>query len=503
MFGSCNFNKMKNIKYLFSILLVIAVWGCKKGYEGSLNGNSNPETFMAVNKIERSGANRLTTRVDAYWWGTSANGYVIGYEVSIDSMKTWTYTTRTDSNLLLIIPFGSDTANINVFVRAIDNLGNKDLTPASLAYPVRNSAPTISLSNIAGKKPTKSFPAVHFFWTANDADGLQDINGFEVFLNDTNTTPFTIASSVNDITIMADATFSDSCLVFVGTKTKALENRIYGIKYDAMNYFYIKSFDRAGLKSKFVKDSIFIKKPTTKILFVNAYLTSRNAPQNFITTRISAYVPSFDLLYLNDYNTSLSTYTEQSPDVLTQARVFSFFNKIIWISDEGATSNTLALAQQSTSNFFENGGRMFMMCNFGSDISNESESFGFTPIQKLVSDSSGLAIRMNVNDELTPFNNTWPTLKCNTIISSARPFYTQTVSSGTSNFDSLYNAALITLGSSGVKPWKGQSTVVAKRISLKYNNTALVFMSLPIQNLNGNGNANLFLDKVFKNELGF
>jgi hypothetical protein len=104
---------------------------------------------------------------------------------------------------------------------------------------------------------------------------------------------------------------------------------------------------------------------------------------------------------------------------------------------------------------------------------------------------------------VTPFDNSWPTLKCNTIISSARPFYTQTASSGTSNFDSLYKANLITLGTSGVNPWLGQSNVIAKRISLKYNRTVLVFMSLPIQNLNGNSNANLFLEKVLKTELGF
>ena len=494
---------MRNIKYLFFVLTVITIFACKKGYEGILSLNPNPETFMAINKIERSGVNRLTTRVDAYWWGTSSNGYVVGFEVSIDSMKTWTYTTKTDSSILLIIQQGSDTADIDIFVRAIDNNGQKDLTPASLAYPVRNSAPTINMTNIAGKKPTISFPAVHFFWTANDADGMQDINGFDVFLNDTTNSAYTLSNSVLDITIQADTSFTGDCFVYTGIKSNALSLKIKGLKYDSMNYFYVRAFDKAGLRSKFTKDSIFIKKPKSKTLFINGYLTSRNTPQNFITTRISSFVPAYDLMLINDYNTLLSTYTEQSPDVLTQARIFSFFNKIIWISDEGATSNTLALAQQSTDLFFENGGRMFMMCNFGSDIQSESEYFGFTPIQKLASDPSGLAIRMNVNDLVTPFDNSWPTLKCNTIISSARPFYTQTASSGTSNYDSLYNASLITLGATGVKPWTGQSTIISKRISLKYNRTVLVFMSLPIQNLNGNSNANIFLEKVLKTELGF
>jgi len=502
MFETFCFNKMKYIKFLFFILTITTFLCCKKGFEGNLNTHPNPETFMAVNKIERSGVNRLTTKVDAYWWGTSQNGFVVGFEVSIDSMKTWTFTTRTDSSLLLIIPSGSDTADIEVFVRAIDNLGKKDLSPASLAYPVRNSAPRVTITNIAGKKTTKSFPAFRFFWTASDADGLQDINGFDVFLNDTNLTPFALGSNVYDITIMADASFSDSCMVFPSNKIKALDGKIKGIKYNAWNYFYIRAFDRAGLRSAFVVDSIFIKKPVAKVLFINAYLTSRNAPQNFIATRTVSFMPIFDTLYLNNRDAQQNSF-EQSPDALTQARVFSFFNKIIWISDEGATAATLSLAQLSTVDFFENGGRMFMMCNFGSDFPNELESFGFTPIQKLVTDSSGLAIRMNVNDEMIPFDNAWPTLKCNTIISSARPFFTQTTSSGTSSYDSTYKAKLITLGSGGVKVFNGQSNVVGKRISLKFNRTALVFMSLPIQNLNGNSNGNLFLQKVLKDELGF
>ena len=257
---------MRSIKYLFFLLTVITIFACKKGYEGTLSLNPNPETFMAINKIERSGNNRLTTRVDAYWWGTSSNGYVVGFEVSIDSMKTWTYTTRTDSSILLIIQQGNDTADIDVFVRAIDNNGQKDLTPASLAYPVRNSAPTINMTNIAGKKPTISFPAVHFFWTANDADGMQDINGFDVFLNDTNNSAYTLSNSVLDITIQADTSFTGDCFVYTGIKTNALSLKIKGLKYDSMNYFYIRAFDKAGLRSKFTKDSIFIKKPKSKTL---------------------------------------------------------------------------------------------------------------------------------------------------------------------------------------------------------------------------------------------
>lgn len=491
---------MKNLKYLFFVITIVTIFGCKKGYEGSLSSNPNPETFMAINKIERSGENRLTTRVDAYWWGTSSNGYVVGFEVSIDSMKTWTYTTKNDSSILLIIKQGSDTADIDVFVRAIDNTGQKDLTPASLKYPVRNTAPSIFMANIAGKKPSVSFPAVHFFWTTNDADGLQDINGFDVFLNDTASSAYTLPSSVLDITIQADTSFSNECFVFTGTKTKALDLRIKGIKYDSMNYFYVRAFDKAGLRSKFAKDSIFIKKPKSKVLFVNGYFSSIVIPQNFITSRMSAFAPVYDLIIIYKRDAQ-QNYEEQSPDELTQSRVFSFFKNIIWISDEGSTSSTLSLAQQSTSMFFENGGTMFMMCSFGSDIPDELESFGFTPIQKLVSPPAGKQFKLNIDDEVTPFDNSWPILKCTSFNFIARPFFTQTTSSNTSRFDSLYFGKISTF--QPLSPWIGQSTVIAKRISLKYNRTDMIFTTLPIQYLNGNNNANVFLEKVLKTELGF
>jgi len=113
---------------IFSLLAIVA---CKKGFDGEKTPQSPPNTFMAVDSIHRVGADRLTTRVVANWWGTSEVGFVVGYEVSVDSMKTWQYTTRQDSAILLNIPLGSDSADIHIFVRAVDNLGQRDPSPAS------------------------------------------------------------------------------------------------------------------------------------------------------------------------------------------------------------------------------------------------------------------------------------------------------------------------------------------------------------------------------------
>lgn len=489
---------------LFSttLLILLFVFSCKKGFDGEINPQLAPETYMSADSIFRSGTDRLTTTITANWWATSAGGYIIAYEVSIDSMQNWTYTTRQDSTILLSIPVGKDTADLNIYVRAIDNLGQRDLTPASLSFPVKNSAPLISNDSISGRKPIISFPAVNFKWKANDADGKEDIQGFEIYLNDTTNPVINLSNSVNEVTIMADTFFGNECFVFLANKTNPLSTKIKGIKYNGLNNFYVRAYDRTGAKSNWAINSIYIKKPVSSVLLVNAYVSAKMIPQNFITQRIVPFIPVFDTMQLTDYSVALLTYTELSPDNLTQARVFSFFKKIIWFSDD--PYNTFSLAQQSTSNFFTNGGKMFLLTEFTSDFPSNYSYLGFTPVESLIVPDSGI-IRMNIGAEMKPYDtsNGLPALKASSIISSARPFKTPLVPSGTFTYDSLYGANLILSTSLGIYSWTGISNVISKRISLIDNKPNIVFMSLPLHRLNGNNNVDIFLQKILINELGF
>ncbi len=54
---------------------------------------------------------------------------------------------------------------------------------------------------------------------------------------------------------MADTNFSNECFIYTGTKTKALDARIKGIKYDTWNFFYLRAFDKAGAKSAFTNNA--------------------------------------------------------------------------------------------------------------------------------------------------------------------------------------------------------------------------------------------------------
>jgi hypothetical protein len=95
----------------------LLISGCERG---EALENQAPDTHLAVKSIERSGADRLNSKVQMSWYGTDIDGYITGYALSLDSLN-WKLTTSQDSTFLFSIPAGSDTADITLYIRAIDN----------------------------------------------------------------------------------------------------------------------------------------------------------------------------------------------------------------------------------------------------------------------------------------------------------------------------------------------------------------------------------------------
>jgi hypothetical protein len=124
---------------LLVALLAMCGMGCERG---EAIDNVAPETHLAVTSIERTGADRLNSKVSMSWYGTDVDGYVSGYELSLDG-STWKHSAKQDSVFLFSIPAGSDTADITLYVRAIDNQGQRDESPASLVFPLKNAPPVI------------------------------------------------------------------------------------------------------------------------------------------------------------------------------------------------------------------------------------------------------------------------------------------------------------------------------------------------------------------------
>lgn len=484
------------------------ITSCKKGFEGDKKSQALPETFMVVDTIYRTGPDRLTTRVEAHWWGNSAGGFVKAYEVSSDNGTSWTKTNSQDSVFLMTIPPGQDSSDVFILVRAIDQLDQKDPSPASTLFPIKNSAPEVKfifsqvLAGIPSNNPVNVFPVIKYNIQAYDPDG-EVLQSFELYINDTNQNPYIIPGTTTAFTLVAENPKSDSskCLVYLGTSTKAQSDLSPYLRLGNSNTIYIRAVDKALSKSGFIgAPRIWVKKVKSDILLINAYNSSKTFVQNFYCQRlVAAGITNFDTLQATEIIDN--NYTQLQPDFLTQSRTFAMFKKILWFSDDASFS--LSLGQRSTSSFFDNGGKMFMAVSINSSFDPLSNFLDWTPIKSLVNPAVGSVFRVNINAEVPAIKLNWPTLKSTAIIASARPFE---IPSETNDigYDSLYSGGIIE-SKSGQSPaaWTGISTVIARRFTKSDNKSNFIISSIPLERFNGKNNIDSLFKQVFINELGF
>lgn len=486
---------LKNILIVF--LLTVSAYGCKKEFEGDRKDFAAPETFLVVDSIYRSGDTRYTTTVEVHWWGSVQTGYIKGYEVSIDDQQSWTFTTRQDSTFLLTLPNGQDTADIRIYVRTVDNRDVVDPTPASTSYPVRNTAPTIAFDFSTGKK-TKAFPAFRFNWILQDIDGLADISTVQVGLNDTVSNLVDLPSSVTAATFIGErlnGNFTGTYTLFNNTQTTPFAQKLQGGVFDEYNFIYLRAIDRTGAKSSWVKDSILIKRPKSGLLFINDYNNNKSLITTFYSNRLLNLGSGFA-----SFDTVVSLLDELPSDVFTTTKTFEFFDRIIWATED--PTRGLGTAQTSTTSFFNNGGKIFMVLEIANDVAADASFFSFTPIEKLVIDP-GRSFRMATGDQVFGYDNTWPVLKASGIITYPRPFTTYTQSTGLFSYDSLARAELRSFGPGGAQVWSGPSNIMSKRINVQSGKTDFVTLTVPLHLLNANNNVDSFFKKVVIDELAF
>jgi hypothetical protein len=498
------------------LLVMAIIASCKKDFEGDRITQDLPETYVVVDSVRRDSSNLLITTVSAFWWGQSNTGFISGYEVSTDNQQTWQFTEEQKGSFLLNLPFGVSKGELPIYIRAIDNIGQKDPTPARMVFPIKNSAPKIAFDFTSNKRPVKSFPIVKLAWSTTDIDGRNDIDRFEIFMNDAANGTFTIPGNISDA-IISDSVYTSSiriegvanagvfqpqCRVYLGSRTTALSGLLNGIKYDAWNYFYLKAVDKTGNTSLTAKDSIWIKKPAADFLVVNAQTSSSSVVFNFYANRfknIGGNLTVFDTLI----GVSTQFYKDELyNDAVTQTRTFNLFKNIIWITDD---ANTLATCQQNTAEFFNNGGRMFIAAEISNDFPATSTVLSFTPVESLVVPPPGGNIRMNINEIVSPHNlgSGWPILRSTSIISNSRPFITFSGTSGLFSYDSLCRANLINQTNLGTSAWNGPSNILSARRRVSTGKADLIFCSLPLQRLNGNNNIDSLFRKALLDELEF
>lgn len=491
----CNM-KIFRLKPAPLILLLILLISCSENPSGSLVENLSPETYCVTDTIIRSGNNRYSTTVEVSWWGDDPDGYIIGFELSSDK-KNWVFTKNSDSIFTVEIPDGTDTFDFLLYVRAIDNHGRKDPSPAYIYIPVRNSPPAVSfvyLSGYPARRPESSFPVLRFSWIGSDPDGTDNISYYEIALNDT-ANGFVKIDKVFSTLILKTEDFNSGiayCDILQGNNLSLHPSKIYGLKLNDSNQLIIRAVDKVGENSALAySDKIYVRKPSSGILLVNAYNSSIQAREDFYSQNLNnCGIVSFDFLRINEI--SGDHYTQLSPDNTVQSLVFSLFNTIIWFGKD--IDFSMSLAQKTTEIFFNKGGKMFMAVEIASSIDEQAGYLDFSPIDSLVSLPQGVNnFRIESDSILEPLNPSWPVLK-STKISNARPFYEE------SGASVLYNAHLVKTGTFGKAPWTGKSAVMAKKVNSK-GKTIFIISSVELHNMNGNSNMTDLFTKIFIDEL--
>ncbi|MBM4158566.1 MAG: hypothetical protein FJ216_07285 [Ignavibacteria bacterium] len=316
-----------------------------------------PETYLTVigDSITPS-----STIKKISWWGDSPQGFVVGFNISFDSLN-WGFTTQNDSTFIFTIQ-GSD-STFRIWVAAVDNQGYVDPTPASNSYPVLNSPPDMQFV-IGTEIPDTIFPVATFKWVASDPDGLSTISNFYWALNDTNNWRM-ISGNLDIMTLTKDSGLvinSDNCLFMKVRDNAGAFSAVRRMPSDTAKFFYVRPVTSKVL---LIKDI-----PAIDNIRFNSYFSYAMDTVNY------------DVLDIKSNNGSLI------PKIVNPMFIetMKLFNVVIWSANRGnvtADNANFELAQNSLP-FYLLYGKVFFTSGFPNvETQTQGNLLNFAPVDSI------------------------------------------------------------------------------------------------------------------------
>ena len=427
----------------------LAIGACDRG---EALGNQAPETHLAVKTIDRTGADRLNSKVTMSWYGTDIDGYVTGYELSIDGIS-WKFTTSQDSTFLFAIPPGSDTADITMHVRAIDNYGDRDPSPALLVFPLKN-APPVAEVDAESQSLGTALGVLTYRWTATDPDGNETISGAEIRFNGGTWIPIDAKQSMLTFVLEPDlgGGMGATASLYYGNALQAVLTSIDGLVENGSNILQVRIQDIAGAESEVDSAlAVTLQRPSSDILLVSGQTASVTAS---FQGWLNALSLTYDVLDLNANSGEARPYFWNP----TFRHILSQYDRVVAITNPdnaldpvtGATQPLLAHMAQGLQSFTSQGGKLLTTTSFGPNT-DFTPYIGSFPMDGIVT-SSG-QVRLVPDSALVPqVTGPYPDLHPSSILIGISPLVPS------ADADIFYRAQLTKLSG-----WQGDNCVAVRR----------------------------------------
>lgn len=326
-------DRLRGVRLLLMGVLALAlvILGCEVD-EGLAPENEPPDTFLFV---QGDTLNTVHYRQILSWWGTDTDGEVEAYLYQLtgpwepdpsDSLwaddPSWIWTQASSDTF--DIPVEGSFAERTFRVRAMDDEGFIDPTPAEQVFRVKNFPPSISWSG-AFSLPTRSLPAVSFAWSPEDPDGRETVTRALLWLD------FDSAGTVIEIS-------GDTVASVLPDQFPFGVNDDYTVK--------IQAIDDAATKSNILEHTWSVEwpPPGTDVLLIDNV-----GPGVFGGAREDAYYQGIVLDVAGQSYLTIDVASEggfrSDKEVLP---IFSLFDTVVWyssVSDMGIDDNTGELAE--------------------------------------------------------------------------------------------------------------------------------------------------------------
>lgn len=377
----------KNLYYL-ALAILIGFVACDKGDNLV---NQAPDTQFSLEAINLSGENRLNSIVTLSWSGKDPDGYIKGFELSRDGIQ-WSFTTIQDSTFKFSLTPGSDTTDIELFIRAIDNEDLVDPTPDQLNIPIRNTAPTVTFSESL-TIPDTAYLVATTEWNALDIDGSETITEVLLSINGLEWYPLNRTKNIISIVpIDPTATGTVDALIYYGTESNPQSKRISGLNMNDTNRLFIKSVDQAGAESIIdTSSTFFMKGKSNNFLVIGGVPDANDAYRDILQNGVNLNYDFIDLAINSGAN---------QPKIwnITFRLQLRQFSKLFLYSDESLFDNDytnqksfiLEFAAASLLDFANQGGKYFISTSFNHNTNIDAFT-GVLPIESVSTKNFGLA----------------------------------------------------------------------------------------------------------------